>query len=121
MTTEEAVVCLECMAIDMTGGIAGLSDMSPMKDLLERRIEAINLAQDALRAQQERENPKPLTLDELREMDLGSPPIWDRNLNEWCAVRRSVNGFAVIVYIGGGSRPLEANRFYRNKPKEGSK
>jgi len=64
---------------------------------------------------------KPLTLEELREMDRSSPPIWDSSLNEWCEVRRSVNGFAVAVYIGGGSRPLEANRFYRHKPKEGPK
>lgn len=55
MTIEEAVVCLECMAIDMTGGMAGLSATSPMTDLLARRIEAVNLAQDALRAQQEEE------------------------------------------------------------------
>lgn len=56
MTKDEAILCLECMAIDMTGGMAGLSETSPMTDLLARRIEAINLAQNALRAQKETEN-----------------------------------------------------------------
>lgn len=36
--------------------------------------EALYMAIDALRAQQEQENPKPLTLDELREM-VGKP-VW---------------------------------------------
>lgn len=35
---------------------------------------AIKMSISALRAQQERENPKPLTLDELRERD--GKPVW---------------------------------------------
>ena len=36
--------------------------------------EACRMGADALREQQERENPKPLTLDELRQMD--GEPVW---------------------------------------------
>ncbi len=86
---------------------------------LERYKEALGLALAALRAQQEQENPKPLTLEELREMDQNSPPIWDSCLNEWCAVRWiAAAGCKGVSYIGGGNRPLESGRFYRHKPKE---
>ena len=30
---------------------------------------------------------EPLTIEQLREMDRFSPPIWDECLHEWCAVR----------------------------------
>ena len=36
---------------------------------IEACNEACRMGADAIRAQQERENPKPLTLDELRQMD----------------------------------------------------
>lgn len=56
---------------------------------------------------------KPLTMEQLREMDKFSPPIWDSSLNDWCAVRPAIcHGEKEISYIGGGCRPLEANRFY---------
>lgn len=79
---------------------------------------AFEMAIAALRAQQERDNPKPLTLEELREMNEDSPPIWDSRLNTWCAVRLLAAGHKWVSYIGGGSRPLEAGRFYRHKPGE---
>lgn len=73
----------------------------------------------AYTAQQERENTKPLTLDELREMDQNSPPTWDSCLNEWCAVRWiAAAGCKGVSYIGRGSRQLESGRFFRQKPKE---
>lgn len=53
-----AIKVLECMAIDLTGGLAGLSKTNSMADVLEQRIEAINCAQEALRKiiQIEKEN-----------------------------------------------------------------
>lgn len=66
MTVKEAIVCLECMAIDMTGAMAGLSERNPMTDVLRQRLDAINAAKDALRAQQEAEKNEPLTLEELK-------------------------------------------------------
>ena len=44
-----AIKVLECMAIDLTCGLAGLSKTNSMADVLEQRIEAINCAQEALR------------------------------------------------------------------------
>jgi hypothetical protein len=62
---------------------------------------------------------KPLTLEQLRQMDFRSYPIWDSCLNTWCVVRTglSTDGKA-IYYFGGGNRPLEANRFYARKPEQ---
>lgn len=60
---------------------------------------------------------KPLTLEQLRQMDFRSYPIWDSCLNTWCCCRTDsgADGKA-IYYFGGGNRPLEANRFYSRKP-----
>lgn len=51
MRNKDAIGVLECMAIDMTGCMAGLSKRSPMCDVIKQRLEAINVAQDALRKQ----------------------------------------------------------------------
>ena len=60
---------------------------------------------------------EPLTIEQLREMDRFSHPIWDECLHEWCAVRPDVcAGEQGISYLGGGSRPLESGRFYRRPP-----
>ena len=56
---------------------------------------------------------EPLTLEQLRKMDRFSPPIYDICLNEWCCVREDAcAGDIGVSYIGGGTRPLEENRFY---------
>jgi len=49
MTNKEAICILECMAIDMTGAIADMSKHNPMEDVIVQRIEAINMAQAALK------------------------------------------------------------------------
>lgn len=49
MTTIEAISVLECIAIDYTGLLVGLSKTDPMNDVLEQRIKAIDMAQEALR------------------------------------------------------------------------
>lgn len=53
MTVGEAISILECMAIDMTGALQDIPQKSSIFDLVKQRIEAINKAQCALRAQQE--------------------------------------------------------------------
>lgn len=59
MTIEEAIGVFECMAIDMTGAMAGLSAHNPMTDVLRQRLDAIDIAQAALRAQHEAEEETP--------------------------------------------------------------
>ena len=54
MTREQAISVLECMAIDLTGCIGGLSKKNPLEDVCRQRIEAINTAQSALREKLER-------------------------------------------------------------------
>lgn len=49
ITKEKATRVLECMAIDMVGAIAGMRETDPMLDVLQQRIEAVDLAQSALR------------------------------------------------------------------------
>ncbi len=49
MSYLEAISILECMAINMTGAIADMSQANPMYDVICQRLDAIDLAQEALR------------------------------------------------------------------------
>lgn len=42
MTHEEAIKVLECMAVDLTGCLGGLSKKNPLEDVCRQRLEAIN-------------------------------------------------------------------------------
>ncbi len=120
MTIEEAINTLKSRA--STGHPEENCSYFSFGASIQAVNEALDMAISALRAQQERENPKPLTPDELREMDQNSPPIWDSCLNEWCTVRWiAAAGCKGVSYIGGGCRPLESGRFYRNRPRRGEK
>lgn len=55
MTDRDAICVLECMAIDLTGCLAGLSGKGPIVDVLKQRINAINAAQVALQERLYRE------------------------------------------------------------------
>lgn len=55
----KAIAVLECMAIDLTGALAESSKTSPMTEVLEQRLEAIDTAQAALR-----EQPRWIPVDE---------------------------------------------------------
>ncbi len=47
----KAIAVLERMAIDLTGSLAGLKEPNPMTDVLNQRLDAIDVAQEALREQ----------------------------------------------------------------------
>lgn len=106
MTTEEAITFAENAQI--------LTDEFVLQEFYR-------LAEGAIRAQQERENPKPLTLDELREM-VGEP-VW---IDDWF---EDFHGWELSEdaadYFDGESREVEEYGCrwvaYRHKPKEGSK
>lgn len=55
MTVEEAITRLEFMATNLTGGLANACQPDIFSQLLSDSIDAIDMAQEALRAQQERE------------------------------------------------------------------
>lgn len=113
MTTEEAIAWFEMCK----PGIA----RPGARGMYEKAIAA-------LRAQQERENPKPLTLDELRQMDgepvwvvpLGPNPDW---VSHWCLYH---DGYVYpnsvtrkgVMYFYYTERYGEAWLAYRYKPKE---
>ena len=86
---------------------------------LERYKEALSMAVAALREQEERENLKPLTLEELRQTH---NPVWcscellDGGNGFWCLC---ING--KIIAPSGDSFDVEEIPnwvFLRNKPKE---
>lgn len=74
MNDKDAICVLECIAIDLTGCLAGLSSNEPMADVLKQRINAINAAQVALQDRIDREKSEPLSIKKLREMD--GEPVW---------------------------------------------
>ena len=86
---------------------------------LEKKIAVCQMAIDAIREQEERENPKPLTLDELRETHA---PVWcsckllDGGNGFWCLC---ING-KIIAPSGDSFDVKEIPHwvFLRNKPKE---
>lgn len=113
MTTEEAIMWMQ---ETRTGGKAmGYEDV----------VAACDTAIAALRAQQEQENPKPLTLDELRKMD--GEPVWLSALGEdfddgWYIVvavdknrLHCLQLYAMLFFENYGNTWLA----YRYKPKEG--
>lgn len=84
--------------------------------------EFYRLAEAALCAQQERENPKPLTLDELREMNA---PVWclckpiEGGNGYWCLCQNGrITTPAGTQYFAG---EIPHWVFLRHKPKEESK
>lgn len=93
---------------------------------------AFDVAIAALRAQQERENPEPLTLDELRKMD--GEPVWiveiEGNRSYWAIVQRTVRYKCYdVIYMTTledaydyGVSTLYGKTWlaYRHKPKEGT-
>lgn len=78
MNNKEVELVLECMAVDMTGALCDTKE--PMRDVLKQRIEAINIAQKALR-QNDAVSGEPLTTEQLREMD--GEPVWVEKLHRW--------------------------------------
>lgn len=76
MNNKEAEQILECMAVDMTGALCDTKE--PMRDVLQQRIEAINIAQKALR-ENDMPSEKTLTLEQLRKMDGRAVRVFPKN------------------------------------------
>ena len=81
---------------------------------------AFNMAMQALREKQEWENPKPLTLDELREVD--GEPVWfeddeEETNNGWCIWSASHTRYWIDENKEIGNYG-ETWLVYRNKPGE---
>ena len=55
MTTKEAMAVLEIQAIDLTGLISGMRKENPLYDVVQQRLDAIDLAQQALKERMERQ------------------------------------------------------------------
>lgn len=74
-------------------------------DYVERQIKAHSIALEALRAQQERENPKPLTEDELRARK-NQPIYWyniKKEVGDWRIVSKYQDSHDFIMFRDGAS------------------
>ena len=78
----------------------------------------LSMALSALRAQQERENPQPLTLDELREMDV---PVWICFTQETWGPNVLVDSLNCSRYKFKFSDYGKTWIAYRTRPKDGEK
>lgn len=90
MTIEEAIKHFTQQVTDKSVlSIARGMDSPNVLGVVERVYEANELALEALKEKAERENPAPLTIEELRQMD--GEPVWvdDRNYT-------SYSGYCVI-------------------------
>lgn len=110
------------MAVRPIDANAMLSELRPISFEAEHSAVLLSDVSKMMREWVERQPTltppnEPLTIEQLREMDRFSPPIWDECLHEWCAVRpNGCDGQQRVSYIGGGCRPLESGRFYRRPP-----
>ncbi len=118
MTTEEAIKILD------DGNWWDYLDCYIPKETRMELIDALDIADVALRTQQDRDNHEPLTLDELRQMD-GEPVRIERLCSnspenkEWalvfargCFCRTSTNDIAFFALYG------QTWLAYKSKPKE---
>lgn len=120
MTIEEAIRILDPETRRKT------VKAKPVLERINADQEACRLAVAALRAQQEQEDPKPLTLDELQEMD--REPVWVVWLNsgirsQWFVVgsydwRMMEFDDNMILERYGKRNAWDAWIAFRHKPKE---
>ena len=101
MTKQEAISYLDAM-------------MKENKFVYPYREEALSMAITALREQEERENPKPLTIEDLKQSE-GRSVWWD-----WCGEYCLCKKEYVVTSNGTFSFNFVVNNgnAYRNKPKE---
>lgn len=94
MKTEQAITYFEDAVCESDEIIA---DCSPalQVELTEQKAHFV-VALAALREKQERENPKPLTLDELRERV--DKPVWESWTKVWRIVTMAHDGETVSLY-----------------------
>ncbi|WP_368234793.1 hypothetical protein [Anaerotruncus rubiinfantis] len=103
-----------------------------LEDTIGRRYgdiaQAFAMALEALREKAARENPEPLTLEELRQMD--GEPVWCcsclNGRSEWAILRAVEMSKTWFVALGGatqgfGDKDTYGKTWlaYREKPKEG--
>lgn len=120
MTTEEAIKQFERRLEGKEELLLLVAHNPCAVEHLTKRYEADEIAFEALREQEERENPKPLTLEELSKMD--GEPVWLTGYN-WrlCYGTTTIfgglkmnTGHACTIDLDGyGSRIVA----YRHKPK----
>lgn len=123
MTFEQAAKRLSSILEEQRAKIDGLPPLMKGRTALNSVVEALEMAITALREKAERENPQPLTLEELRGM-IGKPVYvvgcggggWEifegcDDCGFWCADES-------FYSAGGYDKSWTA---YRHKPKEAQK
>ncbi len=115
MTAEEAIAII-------TGAQTMVINRDP-----DKFVAAIDRALISLRLERQRDNPKPLTIEELRQMN--GEPVWVKPLNaakdkgEWCVTDFYKDSFDALI-PGIDNTWYESKDYgktweaYRHKPKE---
>lgn len=90
-----------------------------LKRVHQKNIGECKIIVSALRAQLARENPQPLTPEEMWEMASSNTPIWDSRWGRWAFLGALMGADGEpFVYVLGNQSPIEDNRIYRYPPKE---
>lgn len=128
MTIEEAIKRFEKQLTEaMVVLDSGFGTRPGESDLLYRkRKEMAEIALKALREQEERENPAPLTIDDLLKMH--GEPVYvtvpgKPHRSRWCIVdvcspQPGLHGIAYFCHLSVAA--TTAVNIYRHKPKEGA-
>lgn len=121
MITRSEVVKLLLEEIDRCRRAPDLNGCE-MREEWQKTIDVCSIAVSAIREQEERENPKPLTMEELRQMDA---PVWclckpiEGGNGFWCLCKKG----KIITPSGVCYDVKEIQHWVllRNKPKEDAK
>lgn len=119
MTNEAAISILENMAVDMVGALAGLRKKDPMRDVIEQRIEAIDIAQKALNPNYKSKRSEMLTISDLKKMS-GQKVYLENEDGGFYGLVEVANGVTSIVNRSGDGIPASVlveykYKFYREK------
>lgn len=128
---DDQIKRIEAAAIDMTDNLIFQAIIQAAKEAGVTDLYLIDkkFAADAIREKLEREDPKPLTIEELKQMQ--GEPVWVKPLNadavkgkgQWCVIDFYKNSFDALI-PGIDNTWYESEDYgktwvaYRHKPKE---
>lgn len=114
MNNEAAISILENMAVDMVGALAGLRKKDPMHDVIEQRIDAIDIAQRALNPNYKSKRSEMLTIYDLKNMN-GQKVYLENEDGGFYGLVEVENDIVSIVNRSGNGVPVKVLEEYKYK------